>query len=384
MSTQKPFALPPAGAAFARAGASNVFEKDVLIEGRYQHPVTPWDSPLDVTKAMIERVCAASNAAINAGQRVYIPDTHSNRAKDNTGFVQVFFPRLAEGTWRATARMEITDPAYVPKIGTTIKDVSPMLVPFPLGDGRSFGERIEHVALVPDPVMPGQSDFVRCSVGPGTVDPVEVPVLKRLSLGEPPMKIKVTAANVKALSLAGVAGKDGDEVEVTDAAFERALSLAGEAESAKAAQKAAEDALAAEKAKPAPTVARLLSVDPSGAPFFAEAQGAKAKALSATLDAASSKGKITAGMRKNLERLLSVRHGYALSTAGVAEAVDVAAEAEALLAGIPDQAVVPVGQRTTPAAPPAPPPEGFTPADTKALVEKTLQSVGGKPKPAAK
>ena len=381
------FILGPTGTPFRSAGG-NVFEKDVLVEGEYQHPISPWDEPLRATKEYIEAVCANTNAALAAGQRTYIPDGHSSKARDNTGYAAEFRPAFRDGKWRAVSRLTIEDPAYVPKIGTTIKDVSPMIVNFPLGDGKGFGERFEHIALVSDPVMPGQGDFVACSLRSGTIETVEVPVLKPVpSLGVNAMKIKVSAKNVKALSLAGVTAKDGDEIEVTAEQFERALSVADaaaqEAQKAKDAQKTAEDALVAEKAKPALTVVKMLSVDPAAA-FFKEARTSGQKALSATLDAAMSKGRINATMRARLEKILAVRHGYALSESGVAESVDVVAEAEALLASIPDQAVVPVGERALPAGGkpeerPANTGDAFdTPEKVKAEADRILTRAGMK------
>jgi len=342
------YVLGPTGTPF-RAAGGRVFEKDVLVEGTYQHPIQPWDEPLTVTREYIDRVCAASNAAMKGGQRVYVPDGHSTRAADNVGYVESFEPRFVDGKWRAVARFTVEDERYGPKIGTTIRDVSPMIVNHPLGDGTNPGERIAHVALVPDPVMPGQGDFVACSLGGGTLNPVEVPVLKTLASEPLPMKVKIVAANVKALSLAGITGKEGDEVEVTSAQFEKALSIAAEAQSAaeaaKTAQATAEKALADEKAKPAATPERLLSIDVKGAPLFGENRALRVKSLGQTLDAAQSKGKIDAKMRGAFERLLSVRHGFALSETGVAEAIDVVKAAEDLLAAIPEQAVVPVGER---------------------------------------
>jgi ribosomal 50S subunit-recycling heat shock protein len=369
------YVLGPTGTPFVSAG-SKVFEKDVLVEGTYQHPIQPWDTPLEVTKDYIDRVCAASNAALKQGQRVYVPDGHSTKARDNVGFVSEFAPRLVDGKWRAVARFTVEDDSYLAKIGKTIRDVSPLIVTHPLGNGADVGERIAHVALVPDPVMPGQGDFVACSVGGGTLETVEVPVLKALA-SESPMKVKINAANVKALSLVGIEAKEGDEVEVTLAQFEKALSVANEAQTARA---AAEKALADEKAKPAATPERLLSVDAKATPYFGEARTQRAKALSATLDAAQAKGKINAAMRASFEKVLSVRHGYALSETGTAETVDVVAAAESLLAAIPDNAAVPVGtalqgQGATGAERPANEPAKF---DAKAAADEMLVKAGFK------
>lgn len=381
MKSRGSFVLPPTGTAFKAVGG-NVFEKDVLVEGEYQHPINPWDDPLRATHEYIDRICANTNAAIKAGQRVYVPDGHSNKAKDNTGFSQEFVSRFEDGKWRAKARIEIEDPAYVSKMGTTIKDVSPLIVNYPLGDGKDLGERIAHVALVPDPVMPGQGNFVACSVTPGTLDTVDVPVLRPVSQEPPAMKIKVTADNMKALSLSGTEVKVGDEVEVT--VVEKALSVAhAKVEAAVTAQTVAEKALADERAIPKPTVEKMLSVDVKNAPYFVEARTSRKLALNAVLDAAQSKGKINAAMRTAFEKVLSVRHGYALSEAGVAEIVDVAATAESILATIPDDAAVPIGERIARkgADGSGRPPNEPAAFDAKTQADKILEA-GGFKKPA--
>lgn len=345
MKPPTPYVLGSIGLASFKAAGGSSFLKDVLVEGAYQHPIQPWDTPLLVTKDYIDRVCAATNAAIAGGQRCPVPDGHSNRAKDNIGFASEFTPALVDGKWRAQAKITVEDPAYVAKMGTTIKDVSPLIVPYGLGDGQTFGERIAHVACVPDPVMPGQKDFVACSVESGTVNQVDVPILKTVVTQEPAaMKIKVTDTNVKSLALSGEAVKVGDEVEV--AVLEKALNITiSKVEAAEKAKAAAEKALAVETAKPAPTVVKMLSVDAKTTPYFTEAQKANAKALSASLDAAQAKGKINAAMRASFEKILSVRHAYALSVEGVAEVVDVAALADSLLASVPDNAAVPLAEQ---------------------------------------
>lgn len=365
------FILGPVASAFAPvAGRGNVFYKDVLVEGAYQHPVQPWDEPLLVTKDYIERVCAATNAAIVAGQKVYVPDGHSSKAADNTGYATEFVPALADnGKWVARARLEIEDATYVPKIGKTIRDVSPSIVGYPLGTGDSFGERIAHVALVPDPVMPGQGDFVACSLASGTNNPVNIPVLKPVvNCGVEPMKIKVTESNLKFLSLSGETLKVNDEVEVST--VEKALSVAVTA------KESAETALATERAKPAATVERLLSVDGKSNIFFAEARKATAKALSATLDGAMKAGRMNKAMRDAAERLLSVRHGYALSETGAAETVAVADLVETFIGAIPDNSVVPLGTAgTQPAAGASQKPAEF---DAHAEADRALERAGYK------
>lgn len=379
MSKRTNFVLGSPGTAFVREAGTNVFEKDVLVEGTYQHPVQPWETPLYVTKDYIDRICAATNEAIRSGQRVYVPDGHTSKASANTGFATEFAPKFEGGKWRAKARLTIEDAGYLTKMGTTIRDVSPLIVPYGLGDGKSFGERIAHVALVPDPVMPGQGDFVACSVSSGSVETVEVPVLKTVSQEPAAMKIKVTDANVKSLSLSDGAIKVGDEVEVS--VLEKALSLtAARADTAEKAAKDAADALTAEKAKPAPTVVKMLSIDAKATPFFAEAVKSNEKALAATLDGAQAKGKINAAMRKSLERILSVRHAFALSIDGAATTVDVVAEAESILAAIPDSSIVPVGDKGTPA--PGRSPNDPPAFDAEAAANSLLVAAGYQ-KPAA-
>ena len=375
----KAFVLPSAKSPFGPdvGQPTNVFLKDVLIEGTYQHPISPWDEPLAVTKDYIERLCASTNKAIAAGQSTYIPDGHSNRAEDNVGFAEEFFPRLGEdGKWRVTARCRIEDESYVPKIGKTIRDVSPLIVDWPLGSGQDFGERIEHVALCPDPVMPGQANFVACSLGHGKIETVDVPILTDAGTQErATMKVKVTDSNVKALSLAGITPPAvGAEIEVTPEAFDKALAVATAAQESVV---KAEKALADEKALP---VEKRLSVD-AKAPFFVEAVKNRAEAVKARLDIAMSTGRLTKPMRDSVERLLSVRNAYALSVDGSAAAVDVEATVNSLIESIPANSVVPLG---TEGAKPAVKPDNEAPKfDTKAEVEKTLAKMSGK-KPAAK
>jgi len=359
------FILPAPKGSFE--GSGNVFIKDVLIAGTYQHPIQPWDEPLVVDQQYIARLCAASNAALAAGQRTYIPDGHSNLAKDNTGFVSEFFPRLVDGTWRAAARCVIEDVAYLPKIGTTIRDVSPLIVNHPLGTGESFGPRIEHVALCSDPVMPGQSNFVACSVSHGSVNTLDVPVLKAQEPAT--MKIKVTDVNGKALSLVGVSADCGVEVEVSAEVFERALAVAAKAT---ADVGAATTALSVERAM---SVEKRLSVDPK-TPYFKVALLATAEAAKASLTLAMSKGRLTQPMRAALERMLSVRHAYALSMdTGEAGAVDVVADVNALIASIPDNSVVPLDPAT--AVPAQNRPLEEAPAfDASAEAKKTLTRLG--------
>lgn len=380
----KPFILPSAASPFEQqTAAKNEFVKDVLIEGVYQHPVEPWEEPLVVDKARIERLCEASNKAITLGQKSYVPDTHSTRAEDNVGFAVGYFPRLGEdGKWRAAARLRIEDESYVPKIGTTIRDVSPLIVDWPLGSGESLGERFEHVALCPDPVMPGQGNFVACSTGRGSMNTVDVPVLRTVTQEPPSMKIKVTDKNIKALSLAGLNGTQvGAEVDVTPEAFEAALAAVAQAHEQAASLNAASDKAQENlKAEKALSIEKRLSVDPK-TPYYAEANKHRADAIKTRLDVAMSKGRLTKPVRDAMERLLSVRFAYAMSVeTGVATPVDVEKTVNEIVDAIPDNALVPVGTTTEPAGsrPPNEPPK----FDGKAEADKTLERLGMK-KPAA-
>ena len=123
-------------------------------------------------------------------------------------------------------------------------------------------------------------------------------------------------------------------------------------------------------------VEKMLSIDPTGAPLFGENRTLRAKTIAASLDLAQSKGKLTAPMRACFEKILSVRHGYALSATGVAEGVDIAAVADSLLAAIPDNSAVPLGDALKGASGTDRPANDAPKFDTKTEVSNMLSLAG--------
>jgi hypothetical protein len=364
-------------AAGATTGNSNtlpstrrLFLKELLREGTYQHPLTPWPEPLVVTPSLIDEWVRSTNAAIAAGVDVWVPDTHSFRAEDNRGFVRRVFRATVAGDPTVQAlfgEVEITDPATAEQIGTSIRKVSVLLMDLADGVGNHFGERVVHVALTPSPVAPRQENFVALSIGSGTTEPVQAPVLVPEQPGDNTMPFKPTEKISKALGIALTADVTAEAIEAgIDALLTRA--------------ETAEKGLADLKATPPPTVERLLSVDGTQ-PLFKRAHAAKAKSVALTIAAAKSAGKVNGAMEAALGTLLGIETGFALSADGAAAPVDVAQVVEALVDAIPANAVVPLNQQlkgTQPAAgQPSPSPDPFdTPEKARAEADRMLKSAG--------
>lgn len=335
--------------------APRTFKKEVLREGRYQHPTTPWPSPLVVDEPYIDRVVAATNQAMQAGVDVWVPDGHSFKAEDNKGFVRrVYKGDTPQGTKAIFVELDIADDPIVSKIGNTITKVSALLHDHPDGKGNQYGERIVHVALTPSPVAHEQENFVALSTDGATSVPVLTPI------EEAAMPFKPTEKIHKSLGLDLTQDMTLDGIEkASDLLLQRAL------------------AAEAKIATP-PTVEKLLSVDVKQTPYFAQAHQDREALASVTLTAAKAKGKLNADMEKALSSLLRVQHGYSMSADGVAAPTDVRSLVTSLLNAIPDNAVVPLGtQLSTAPGQPSKGPEPFdTPEKAKAEANRMLGLAG--------
>lgn len=338
------------GRAFASAG-SNLYIKEVLRAGKYQHPTHAWPEPLDATPEYLAAVAQESNAALAAGVEIPIPDGHQHGAGDVVGWVREFFMGEGEdGSPALLTRCEITDPAYAQKIDDgSVSKVSVWLDE--IGDGQytPAHDRVVHVALTAYPVASKQGDFVRLSLDGGAQ---EVPVLTPYE-EKSPMKFALAVEKARVLGLDIPEGHEGDEIEVSPEALVTA------AEAAQAARATADETSAtlatqrdeavealAERDKEAPeaAVARILSVDPKQDRYFARAQRSLAQAVKGEIALALEKGKIDKRGEEALTRLLSVETAYTLSAEGKAEQIDVAEAVKTLLGLIPEGAAVPVGE----------------------------------------
>lgn len=351
---------------------SFMFVKEILREGTYQHPIRPWPSPLDASRAYLEAVARRSNEAARAGIRVPLPDGHEDTsAGNNFGWGLEFFTGPNEdGTVSLFAKVEVTDPGYAAKITDgSISKVSVLLAA--IGDGQYTpdGDRVVHIALTPYPVASRQGGFVKLSVVGS-----DVPILARQ---EAPMKI--TPELAKRLGIDVPEG--ATEVEVTAEALTAVAEAQDAAKTASATALAAatkatetaqaEAAAAKELAAKAPDLQKALSVDPSKTPYFAKAFASQAKANEAALSVAKAQGKITEPVAKALASLLAVDHAFALSAEGAAAPVDVRDFVEKLLAAIPENTMVKVAPSTVDDAP-----KGDNAVDP-ALIERAVKAANG-------
>lgn len=340
----KPFLVETEGP-FRKLGKRYV--KEVLREGQYQHPTHPWAEPLNATREYMAGVVERTNKGLEAKVDVPIPDGHEDNAKDNTGWVRrAFLDTNEAGTKSIFVEADITDAEYQRKVDDgTINKVSVFLAPFGDGQFDPGGDRLVHVALTSYPVASPQAGFVALSLG-GKSDPV--PVLKRQ---EPQMKFSLTAARAKALGLtlpkpdvADDAQLEFDFPEVV-AAQEKALAaVPAQIDAVKAeSQKALEAAVAAAQVD----VAKALSVDPTKERFFSRSKTAFDAAVKAEVDGLVKTGRITLAVVEPLTALLSTEKAYTLALDGKASESDVPALLRKVLACLPEQAAVPVGERVT-------------------------------------
>ncbi len=151
------------------------FRKDILHKGVYTHPVHGWK--LDITDERLNRMIAAFDAMKAKGVDVELVTDHSSKAEAIHGYVDAM--RRANGSIEADIRVTSeTGPDLV----TTVKNVSVGIErDYSDGKGNSFGEAISHIAIVQQPVVPGQQPFVPLSRS-GTE--VETPVLMLQNTGE--------------------------------------------------------------------------------------------------------------------------------------------------------------------------------------------------------
>jgi hypothetical protein len=145
------------------------FKKEVLRVGRWVHPAT--GEELDFDKAFLDQLAKDTNRWIELGNKVWFPAGHTSDVRANLGF----WPRFDVDGERLVGVVEVLDDAAAANVGKTIQDVSAAIH---LGAVASTGEQltavIEHVAATPEPVIPGQTNFVRLAreAGSRSMDPL--------------------------------------------------------------------------------------------------------------------------------------------------------------------------------------------------------------------
>jgi hypothetical protein len=132
---------------------------DAIRTGRYLHPAT--GQILDVDAHRLSRWLSNIRGMRAAGIDIPIPLDHSDRARDNMGYVldartqgpalQLLHQLVGADAIRMAARNKVSL-----GIDTDYRD----------GRGKAWGEAVIHSALTPVPVVPGQAGFVAASRGP--------------------------------------------------------------------------------------------------------------------------------------------------------------------------------------------------------------------------
>lgn len=151
--------------------------KDVLSAGQYQHPIHGWK--LDVTPAKMDKYCAAFSEMQNGGVKVPIYADHKPGAATTLGYCRAMFrggpealkkyPELA----KLPADQAPLDPNKMyaihdwnspeaMKMGHGVGQVSVLIdKKMKDGTGKSYGEAVRHVAVTPEPIVPGQGGFTQ-------------------------------------------------------------------------------------------------------------------------------------------------------------------------------------------------------------------------------
>jgi len=131
------------------------FEKELLRVGRWIHPAKKL--VVDVTRERLSRWAENFRRMLAKGIRVPVPYGHSYDPRDNAGFVT---DMRVEGD-SLVGVLEIPRDEDAARVGSVATDVSVSVNPsFVDGEGDSFGEVIEHVAITNYPVVSGQANFV--------------------------------------------------------------------------------------------------------------------------------------------------------------------------------------------------------------------------------
>ena len=151
--------------------------KDVLAVGKYQHPLAGWK--LDVTPDKIKKYCAAFSEMKGAGVKVPIYADHKPGAANTLGYIKDMFqggpdaiknhPEFAKlpvdkaplDPNKMYAIHEWNSPEAM-KMGHGVGQVSVLIdKKMQDGTGRKFGEACRHVAVTPEPIVPGQEGFTQ-------------------------------------------------------------------------------------------------------------------------------------------------------------------------------------------------------------------------------
>lgn len=134
-----------------------VFVKDVLRVGRYEHPAAGWE--MEVDEPMLDRLVETYAAMRANGVDVEVTKDHSNEADAVVGYCRGLF--RVGGT--LYARCEIRGAAAL-ELVSRVRNVSVEIADnYRDGKGNEYGVALFRVSVVQQPIMPGQGEFVRAA-----------------------------------------------------------------------------------------------------------------------------------------------------------------------------------------------------------------------------
>jgi hypothetical protein len=327
-------ATNPAETGFAPLSPGR-FRKELIREGTWVHPTQHFQ--LTVTRERMQRWVEKFRLLRERGIRIPVPFGHSYDPKDNAGFLEEL---VLEGN-ALFAVLVIPRAEDAGKLGATVKDVSISINPdFRDGEGRRYGEVIEHVALTTRPLVGGQSDFLPLQLPDGSQ--VEVWRFSPASLRPRAEGVRQREPEQAKAPVSAPAQQEG-KPEVKEAP------VAGKAQTSSNSPAAA-DAQTGGKAhaapgRQAPRDASVRSEAPALA-FARELAQLRQSALERELGELLRAGRLTPAMREPARRLLALEGPVSLQLAAGETRLDVAAEVRALLASIPEHALIDLRRRT--------------------------------------
>jgi hypothetical protein len=372
-------AAQPAAAA-PQAGFSPLaegrFRKELIREGTWVHPTQHFQ--LTVTRERMRRWVEKFRLLRERGIRIPVPFGHSYDPKDNAGFLEDL---VLEGN-ALFGVLVIPRAEDAGKLGTTVKEVSISINPdFRDGEGRRYGEVIEHIALTTRPLVGGQSDFLPLHLPDGTeaevwrFSPASVrPRAEAQGQREPERGQAPTAPAAQQERKPEVKeAPAASEVQTRDQSQPGRQAQASQHAPAAPSGHAAHEVQASQEAPAARETQAGHGGQPAGdgqaaghgqasrqtsvrsqAPalaFARELAELRQSALERELTELLRAGRLTPAMREPARRLLALEGPVSLQLAGGETRLDVAVEVRALLASIPAHALIDLRQRTLAEAP---------------------------------
>lgn len=181
---------------------TQVFKKDMLKVGVYEHPVFGWT--MDITEERLHRFVAAFKQMRSNGVDIEVPIDHSSSASDNLGYVVDMFVEADDNGVLTLYGMHEIRGAEAIGVVERNKNVSVLIdKDFKDGKGNSYGEVIVHSSVVQQPVLPGQGDFEAVDIAASRCVAGKVPVFTLSNITRSDTMDEKTLAKLKELLGAG-------------------------------------------------------------------------------------------------------------------------------------------------------------------------------------